>query len=103
MNSAADYFVRRVDGWRGHLEPFRTAASARILRPTPTLFLLLKIPRLSEADLRDCLGLLDRARLDGLAVDSTRVVAAIEALPPEIDDVVTARRDRLKAALLAVR
>lgn len=103
LNSAADYFVRRVDGWRAELEGFRTGAKARILRPTPTLFLLLKVQRLSEEDLRDCLGMLERARADGLPVDAARVQAAINSLPAGIDEEVGIRRGRLRAALLASR
>jgi len=56
LNSAADFFVRRVAGWREEIEPFRRGRRATIHRPTPTLFLLLKLARLSEQDLADCLA-----------------------------------------------
>src|SRR5437016_2250604 len=41
VNSAADFFLRRIQGWKTELEPFRQGATARIYRPSPTLFLLL--------------------------------------------------------------
>ncbi|HLY58977.1 MAG TPA: hypothetical protein VKS60_25670 [Stellaceae bacterium] len=82
VNSAADYFVRRVPGWQQEIELFRTGPRARIYRPTPTLFLLVKIGRLSDQDLGDCLALIARARRDHLPIDSDRVVAAMNALPP---------------------
>jgi hypothetical protein len=42
VNSAADYFVRRVHGWEQELELFLAGTGARLYRPTATLFLLLK-------------------------------------------------------------
>ncbi len=93
VNSAADFFVRRVPGWRDELELLHRGPGARILRPSPTLFLLLKLSRLSEADLGDCLALLAR-----FAVDAPRVRAALDALPPGNADL-AARRAELRSAL----
>src|SRR5205085_12680271 len=64
VNSAADFFVHRISDWREQLEIFRVGRTGRIFRPTPTLFLLLKMRRLSTRDLDDCLRLLDRCRSD---------------------------------------
>ncbi len=36
VNSAADYFVRRVPGWEDELERFHAAGQVRIYRPTAT-------------------------------------------------------------------
>jgi hypothetical protein len=33
VNSAADSFVRRIDGWRDELELFRRGARGRVYRP----------------------------------------------------------------------
>lgn len=98
VNSAADFFLRKVQGWRDHLEVLRQSPRLTIYRPSPTLFLLLKL-RLGEQDLDDCLGLLAFARAHGLDVDRPRVLAAIDALTPTGDAALAARREHLRTAL----
>ena len=102
VNSAADFFVDRIVGWRQLIEPFRQGAGARIFRPSPTLFLLLKLRRLSARDLDDCLSLLARVKTDNLAIDAEHSLAALEQLPPVEDASLMNRRLRLRAALSGV-
>jgi hypothetical protein len=99
VNSAADFFVRRIAGWQRDVEVFRQGARGRVFRPTPSLFLLLKAPRLSPTDLDDCLAVLERARLDRLTLDVPRVLATMDALPPAADPAVTERRGALRRAV----
>jgi hypothetical protein len=101
MNSAADFFVRRIEGWRDELEPFRRGARGRVYRPTVTLFLLLKLGRLSEQDLADCLAALRRAGAEGLRLDPGRVLEALAVLPPPGDAALAHRRRVLREALEA--
>jgi hypothetical protein len=99
VNSAADFFVRRIPGWQEEIEIFRTGPKSRIYRPTPTLFLLLKIDRLSEQDLGDCLATIEKARKEGLALDAERVLSALAALGVG-DSALESRRQALRQALL---
>ena len=99
VNSAADYFVRRVPGWQQEIEIFRTGPRARIYRPTPTLFLLVKIGRLSDQDLVDCLAMIAKARKDHLPIDSNRVVGAMNDLPPAGEPAALRRQAALRQAL----
>jgi hypothetical protein len=99
VNSAADFFVRRIPGWRDEIEVLRPGPRATIYRPTPTLFLLLKCGRLSEQDLADCQALLAFADTHGLALDRDRVRTALAALPATNDAALAARRARLESAL----
>jgi hypothetical protein len=99
LNSAADFFVHRIEDWRAQVEPFRQGSGARIFRPSPTLFLLLKIRRLSGQDLDDCLALLARVATDHWPLDIARVTAALDEAPPAADSAVRDRRTRLRAAL----
>ncbi|MGH7318502.1 MAG: hypothetical protein ACRELA_02580, partial [Candidatus Rokuibacteriota bacterium] len=96
LNSAADFFVRRIEGWREDLELFRHGARGRIYRPTVTLFVLLKLERLSERDLADSLAAVARARAEGLRFDPKRIVAALAALPPVTDPDLVRRRAQLR-------
>ena len=99
VNSAADYFVQKTPGWRGELEVLRATEHLTILRPTPTFFVVLKIGRLTEQDLDDCLLLVDFADREALAVDRERISAAILALPPTEDEPLRGRRAALLARL----
>ena len=60
VNSAADFFLRRIDGWEQMLQVLYQWPDLTILVPQPELFLRLKIERMSEADLRDCRLVLER-------------------------------------------
>jgi hypothetical protein len=101
LNSAADFFVRRVPGWQQEIELLRAGSKARIYRPSPTLFLLLKIGRLSEQDLGDCLAMVEKTRSEALALDVERVLAALESLPPSpLDPGLETRRSLLRQTLV---
>ena len=97
VNSAADYFVRRIPGWRDELEVLHAGSSATIYRPSPTLFLLLKVGRLTEKDLQDCVELI--AFVHSGTVDVVRVRAALASLPPTLDSALAARRAAVGQAL----
>ncbi len=99
LNSAADFFVHRIAGWREETELFHAGACSKILRPTPTLFVLLKVSRLSERDLADCLGAVAKAKAEGLRLDRARIQDALAALPVAEDAAVAERRAVLRAAL----
>lgn len=96
VNSAADFFVRKIADWREHLVVLHRGPRSTIYRPTATLFLLLKIGRLSETDLDDCVRLLDHCRATGEPVDRPRVLVALDALA---DDALVERRRVLRASL----
>ena len=100
VNSAGDFFVRRIADWRDQLVPLHVGPRATIYRPTATLFLLLKLARLSAIDLEDCRALLEHAPRTGEPVDSGRVLAALDALPETPDAALSDRRSVLRAALL---
>ncbi len=102
VNSAADFYVRRVQGWNREVVELRRGPKATIYRPTATVYLLLKLRRLSEQDLDDCSSLLAwcAARSDE-TVDRPRVVDAITNLPATVDKQLAARRQQLADLLNA--
>ena len=99
LNSAADFFVERIDGWRQEIEIFRKGSQGTIFRPTPTLFLLLKLGRLSEQDLDDCLALIELAHRTAMPLDRQRLSNAVDELPATGDAELAERRRRLRDAL----
>ncbi len=97
VNQAAAHFLRKVRGWRSDLVEVHRGPRATIFRPGATLFVLLKIPRLSDADLEDCRAMLGYAARTGEKVDGARLRRAIRnALRSAIPD---GRRQRLTVLL----
>ncbi|MBA3460221.1 MAG: hypothetical protein H0T46_09700 [Deltaproteobacteria bacterium] len=99
VNSAADFFIRKVAGWRDQLVELHRGPRAVIYRPTATLFLLLKIGRLSEIDLDDSLRLVDHCRVQNEPLDADRVRDAIDVLPATDDAGLLDRRRTLRDRL----
>jgi hypothetical protein len=79
VNTGADYYVRRTAGWDTEVIELRRGANATIYRPTATMYLLLKLARLSEQDLDDCLALLAWCAATGEPIDRARIAAALTA------------------------
>ena len=99
VNSAADFYLRRIDGWREQLVPLHRGAHAVVYRPSATLFILLKLRRLSAVDLDDCLALVAHCRASGEPIDRARIRARLDELPRTEDAALAGRRSRLRAAL----
>ena len=55
MNQTAAFFLHRIPGWEHHLIPVRKGLRATFHRPDATLYVLLKLARLTATDLGDCL------------------------------------------------
>jgi predicted nucleotidyltransferase len=95
VNSAADFFVHSIEGWRSETEVLMKGKRGRILRPTPTLFLLLKMRRLSEQDLEDCVAVVSAVKNKELRLDAPRLTAALAALAGSQDAALNGRREKL--------
>ena len=99
VNSAADFFVRRIEGWEKELEVLHAGKRSVVYRPTATLLVLLKAGRLSARDLEDCRAAIAWARASQARFDVERVRAAIDALTPTEDAGLVARRRELRGLL----
>lgn len=68
INQAAALFLKRIKGFEKHLVPIAESRNASIYRPDIVLFYQLKVQRLSEADLSDCMAFLhfERNSKDGV-------------------------------------
>jgi hypothetical protein len=81
VNSAARFFVSEVKGWEGELVEMKVGAKGRILKPTLTLFVALKLRRGTEADLLDVrsavlkegVGRFDRTKFDVMVDSSVQI------------------------------
>ena len=87
INQVGGFFLRLVEDWRDHLVEIHRGERATLHVPDATLFLLLKLRRLTESDLGDCRAMVHRARREGDPLDVARLRAAIrdyllESPPP---------------------
>lgn len=101
ISSTIDYFIRRIADWREHLVVLHRGTTATIYRPDATVYLELKMRRLSETDLADCLELCAHADASDEAIDRTRLIAVIDALPATDDARLAQRRAALRQRLAA--
>ncbi len=88
INQAGALFLRRIPFWESNLIEIHRGSGATLHVPDATLFLLLKIRRLTESDLGDCLAMLDLARGQGDPPNGKRLNEAVQAelasdVPPE--------------------
>ncbi len=95
VNQSGAFFLREFPGWREQLDVIHRGPSATILVPDATLYVLLKLGRLSESDLQDSVARIRMARSGGGDVDRGRVLAAIAA--EEQRGAVSPRKSRLSA------
>ena len=78
INQAGSHFLRLVDDWADNLIEIHRGTQASLHVPNPTLYLLLKVRRLTEADLLDCLQMLKLAKRRQMSVDVERVRGALQ-------------------------
>ncbi len=69
VNTAAAYFLHRIAGFQKSLLPLFEGKELRILRPDLSLYWRLKLARLSESDVQDCLAYLKSTQDTGGSID----------------------------------
>lgn len=79
VNQSGAFFLRRIANWRGHTVAVAKGRNATLLRPDATLFVLLKLGRLTETDLSDCLAVLKHSAPSSDETAVQRLVDEIEA------------------------
>lgn len=62
INTAAGYFLHKIKGWEDCLVLLYEGKKCRFYRPSASLFIQLKITRLSESDYSDCLEMIRFAK-----------------------------------------
>lgn len=58
INQAGAFFLHRIPNWQENLVPLLRTDKFSLSRPNSFLFLQLKLSRLSESDLSDCINIL---------------------------------------------
>jgi len=78
INTAAEFFLRKIPNFEQDLVPLFSAENFKVYRPNVNLFLKLKIHRLSESDLADCLEFLVYARSNNESIRNLEILAMID-------------------------
>ena len=78
INSAGSYFFAKVPHSETDLVLLHQGKWARIFRPGATLFLILKVARMSESDFLDCIEWIKRMKTLKEPIDAKRVALAIK-------------------------
>ncbi|GJL52452.1 MAG: hypothetical protein NPIRA01_36790 [Nitrospirales bacterium] len=98
VNTAAEFFVRKISGFEDNLVHMFSKDDFCVYRPNVNLFIQLKLPRLSESDLEDTLEFLRFAREIEERVD----VRLLEKLISKELEKGDHRMNRLKSLLEAL-
>ncbi len=86
INQAGAYFLSKFKDVAKHRVVLHKGSSATIYRPDATLFILLKLKRISDSDLSDCLQMLKHARKTKEAVDIKRLEREAQLAIKQIED-----------------
>ena len=78
INQAAAHFLFKQKKWKDHLVLVQKGKKGSLYRPDRTLYLLLKIGRLSTSDLQDCIEFLRLCQHEEILFDSQQINSAIK-------------------------
>ncbi len=95
VNTAAAYFLLRINDFKKHLLPLFEGKNLKIFRPDVELYWRLKLSRLSETDALDCIRYLEVTQRRGETINRKALIRALdEAETPK--DVGTMKRRRIE-------
>jgi hypothetical protein len=102
INQAGSFFLHRIPHWKSKLILVSESKSARIYRPNGTLFLQLKISRLSASDFSDCLAMIRHCAKVREPLETTLLLKTIEnEISKSTDDEKSERLRQLKTKVRA--
>lgn len=97
VNQAAAFFLHKIPNWEKDIILLHKGSKAHIYRPTATLYILLKLNRLTETDLDDCIKMIQYAKAHQEIIDRKRIQKIINGhLKKSIEPV---KHQRLKKLL----
>lgn len=97
INQAADVFLDRIEGFRSRLVLLAEAKNCKIFRPDASLYLVLKIGRMSESDFSDCVEWLRLCNRAKEKIDIKWVNSHLNSAIKKLGGDSRARADRLRA------
>lgn len=98
INTAGEFFLRKIKDFEEHLIPLFSKKGFKIYRPDLELFIRLKIARLNESDLQDCTEFIRLAVEKSEPFNASKIKAFIDK-EIKLGDSRLARLTRLRAEL----
>lgn len=95
INQAGAFFLSKIPQWKKMIVLHHKGKKAAFYRPNATLYVLLKMPRLTESDLTDCLKLME---LYPQEIDSSLLLRKLEQEMSKADGQKTSRLSKLRTA-----
>ncbi len=83
INQAGLYFLEKIKNYRSSLVILKQGKRSTIYRPDVNLYLLLKIPRMTESDFHDCCAFLKFAKQNKEPMNVRMIIQTIKL---ELDD-----------------
>ena len=80
INQAASFFLYKIPNWEKELVLIHKSSKTYIFRPSATLYILLKLNRLSETDFEDCKNMIAYAKTHQEPIDKKRIQKKIQEL-----------------------
>jgi len=80
INMAGQFYLTKIKNWEEALVVLGQSESCTIYRPNATLFILMKLERLSESDRRDIDVMLEYAHHHNEAIDVEKIEASVQHL-----------------------
>lgn len=85
INQAGHYFLHKIKDWQNQMVLLAKGKNAKIYRPNATLFILLKLDRMSESDLTDCQAMIEFSKTHKDELDPKRLQQRINKKISEIE------------------
>lgn len=92
VNQAGAYFLRKVEDYEKHLVVLFKTETFCVFRPDLYLFLKLKISRLSDSDLSDCMAMIEFCKSELSRADQAEIRRILDEEIKKSDS----RQDRLR-------
>jgi hypothetical protein len=89
INQAGALYLKKISGWKNNLVEIKSSSDCTIYRPNATLYVLLKLNRLSQADAEDIVAMLSFAKVKKEVIDIERLSKRVEKAlsDPKINEI----------------
>ena len=78
INPAADFFLKQIPNWKSAIVLFLKGSKGSLYRPSFELYIKLKIERLSETDILDCILYYEWNIKNNLPIDTEEIFKLID-------------------------
>jgi hypothetical protein len=78
INQAASFFLYKIPNWEKQLVLIAQSKICKLYRPNATLYIILKIQRMSESDLQDCIQMINFSKIEKESIEKLKILKEIK-------------------------